>query len=501
MKRYPFYFGAIACIAVVLVAYAKNQQPNPISSSLTDINSDDRPSGETTQPEQQLAIDSTSSAQQSTTKRIVTYKQTTADFLNPERGFHNDIDLIGGRDFRYVREKGHTLSRVYIRLEKYRNQPLPAEFLNQLNQQFQLVRSAGIKVFPRFVYNFPGPNESMAEIAKSPDASLNLTLSHINQLKPILQNNADVIAALQGGFIGAWGEWHSSGSGLAEPEPKAKILSALLTALPPNRMVQVRYANDIKASYPQALTKANAFRGSRQARVAFHNDCFLTNQSDSGTFEPKIPEMRNYISQIAPFIPVGGETCAQTPAEQRIDCPSAEADLAKFHWSYLTIDLYEPARDRWKSEGCYDKISRSLGYRLQLVRSDFPLQVKRDRQFGGKFVIKNIGYASPFNPRGLELILRHQQTGKVYRLPVLKPLSKTNDPRFWLPQVGEVAVDVRGKIPKAAPLGGYDLLLNLPDPMPKLANRPEYSIRLANDQTWEAKTGFNSLRRTIQLAK
>jgi hypothetical protein len=142
-----------------------------------------------------------------------------------------------------------------------------------------------------------------------------------------------------------------------------------------------------------------------------------------------------------------------------------------------------------------------LGYRLQLVRSSFPSQVQRTEELSGNFVIKNVGYASPYNPRGLELILRHQQTGKVYRIPILKSLSKTHDPRLWLPQVGEIAVDIRAKVPRTVPAGVYELLLNLPDPMPKLANRPEYAIRLANDQTWEAKTGFNSLRRTVRLAK
>lgn len=498
MKRYPFYFGAIACIAVVLVAYANNQQPNPMSSSLTGINSDDQPSGETTQPEQQLAIDSTSSAPQSTTKKIVTYKQTTENFLNPERGFHDIIDLMSDQDFSDVRQKGHTLSRAYIQLDEYRNRPLSAAFLSQLNQQFQLLRLSGTKVVLRFSYNFPTGDGDMDN---APDASLNLTLTHINQLKPILQRNADVIATLQGGFIGAWGEWHSSRNRLDRPQPKAKILAALLTTLPPSRMVQLRYAKDIQTNYPQALTRANAFRGNPQARVGFHNDCFLANQADSGTYEPNRSILKNYISDIAPFIVVGGETCQATPTEHRSDCPTAELELARFHWSYLNANFYKPDLDRWRAEGCYKRIARNLGYRLQLVRSDFPLQVNRDRQFRGNFVIKNVGYASPFNPRNLELILRHQQTGKIYRLPVLKPLSKTNDPRFWLPQVGEVAVDVRGIIPKAAPLGGYEVLLNLPDPMPKLANRPEYSIRLANEQTWEAKTGFNSLRRTIMLAK
>ena len=431
-------------------------------------------------------------------KSNVTYVPTTADFPNPERGFHNDIELMKSRDFRDVRRKGYTLSRAYIRLDEYRDRPLPAAFLTQLNQQFQLVRVAGIKVIPRFSYNFP---TGKGDMAKAPEASLDLTIEQIEQLKPILQRNADVIAVLQGGFIGAWGEWHSSSNGLDRPQPKAKILAALLTAMPTNRMVQIRYANDIKTNYPQPLTIANAFRGNHQTRVGFHNDCFLANQSDAGTYEPDLPALKNYISKIAPFIAVGGETCQVTKTQHRSDCPTAEAELARFHWSYLNSNFYEPDLDRWRQEGCYSAIARNLGYRLQLVRSNFPPQVQRERQLSGNFVIKNIGYASPFNPRGLELILRHRQTGKIYRLPLLKSLSKTHDPRFWLPQVGEISVDIRAKIPQTAPLGVYELLLNLPDPMPNLANRPEYAIRLANDQTWEAKTGFNSLRRTVQLAK
>jgi Domain of unknown function (DUF4832)/Domain of unknown function (DUF4874) len=429
---------------------------------------------------------------------IVTYQPTTSEFPNPERGFHDDIELMSSGDFSDVRRKGYTISRAYIRLDEYRSRALPAKFLTQLDRQFQLVRSAGIKVIPRFSYNFPTGAEDMA---KAPDAGLKLTIEHINQLKPILQRNADVIAVLQGGFIGAWGEWHSSKNELDQPQAKTKILNALLTAMPTNRMIQIRYPNDIKNNYPQALSIATAFRGAPQARVGFKNDCFLANQSDAGTYDPDLPTLKNYLSKIAPFIAVGGETCQATPTEHRSDCPTAEAELARFHWSYLNANFYAADLDRWRQEGCYNKIASSLGYRFQLLRSSFPTQAQRNRQLTGNFVIKNIGYASPFNPRGLELILRHRSTGKIYYLPILKSLSRTHDPRFWLPQVGQISVDVRAKIPPAAQSGSYDLLLNLPDPMPKLANRPEYSIRLANEQMWEAKTGFNSLRRTVQLVK
>lgn len=488
MNRYTSCLWSIGCIATMLAGCASSDDLSEIA-----LSSSDRREIPPIVDRLDLVAKSPVSS-----KSIVNYAPTTADFPNPERGFYGNIELMSGQDFRYIRSKGYTMANAYIRLDEYRNRPLPPAFLSQLDRQFQLVRLAGIKAIPRFAYNFP---EGADDMKQSPDAGLNLTIAHINQLKPILQKNADVIAVLQAGLIGAWGEWHSSRSGLDRPQPKAKVLAALLTAMPTNRMVQLRYPNDIRTNYPQALTISTAFRGSRQARVGFHNDCFLANQSDAGTYLPDLSGLKSYISKTSPFVAVGGETCQATPSDHRSDCPTAVAELAKFHWSYLNADFYKPDLERFRKEGCYSDISKKLGYRLQLVRSDFKSQVQRDRQLTGNFVVKNVGYASPFNPRSLELILRHQQTGKVYRLPILKALSKTHDPRFWLPQVGEVSVAIRAKIPQAVPPGSYELLLNLPDPMPKLANRPEYSIRLANEQTWEAKTGFNSLKRKVQLIK
>jgi Domain of unknown function (DUF4832)/Domain of unknown function (DUF4874) len=486
MNRYPSSLLAIGCITMLVGCGRHHDLANIAVSSQEDR---DVPS---------IASLILTAARPSVSTTTVTYPPTTAEFPNPERGFHDNIELMSGRDFNNSRRNGLSLSRAYVRLDEYRNRPLPPAFLAQLNRQLQLVRSAGTKVILRFGYNFPADGDN---IEQAPDASLDLTISHINQLKPILQQNADVIAVVQGGFIGAWGEWHGSGNGLSRPQPKAKILAALLAATPTSRMVQLRYPNDIRNNYPQALTLTDAFRGNRQARVGFHNDCFLANQSDAGTYKPDLSALTDYASKVTPFVAVGGETCQVTLDEHRSDCPTAEADLARFHWSYLNASFYKPDLDRWRQEGCYSRIARNLGYRLQLVRSNFASKVPSNRQLSGNFAIKNTGYASPFNPRGLELVLRHQSTGKIYRLPILKSLSKTHDPRFWLPARGEISVNVRATIPPTAPLGAYELLLNLPDPMPKLANRPEYSIRLANEQIWETKTGFNSLKRTVQLVK
>jgi hypothetical protein len=55
-------------------------------------------------------------------------------------------------------------------------------------------------------------------------------------------------------------------------------------------------------------------------------------------------------------------------------------------------------------------------------------------------------------------------------------------------------------LPSTMPKGNYALLLNLPDPQSALRSRPEYSIQLANSNTWEASTGFNNLNFTVAVA-
>jgi hypothetical protein len=54
--------------------------------------------------------------------------------------------------------------------------------------------------------------------------------------------------------------------------------------------------------------------------------------------------------------------------------------------------------------------------------------------------------------------------------------------------------------PEAAvelPAGTYQLFLWMPDPASAVRDRPEYAIRLANEGTWDAETGYNDLGHTV----
>lgn len=204
----------------------------------------------------------------------VAFQATTAVFPNPDRGFYTWTDF-NYLDFPGVRAQGYTLTRPYIRLDAYRNSPLPQALLDQLNAGFQEARRVGIKVIPRFTYNFA---------ASDPDASQTQILLHLQQLAPVLAANEDVISLLEAGFIGAWGEWHHSTNGSDSPTAESAVANALMSAVPPGRMIAIRYPADLRRLQTTGpITAGEAFTGTFRARLGSHQDCFLASTNDWGT--------------------------------------------------------------------------------------------------------------------------------------------------------------------------------------------------------------------------
>ncbi|TMJ11480.1 MAG: DUF4832 domain-containing protein [Alphaproteobacteria bacterium] len=370
------------------------------------------------------------------------------------------------------------LVHVYFRLDAFRDRPLSPAFLADAQRQFDEARASGVKLVPRFTYNFP------AGLPLKPgdeDAPLPLVLRHIEQLKPLLRRNSDVIAFMEAGFVGAWGEWHHSTSGLDSPEAKRVVLEALLKALPASRFIALRYQRD-KVAGPQA------------ARIGHHNDCFLAAREDWGTYRGSDAEIDAQKAELAAdnrVVPQGGETCNDgVEAQPYIQCPHAVSELKRLHWSQLNADYHPGVLGLWRKQGCYGEIARRLGYRLRLVSGSFPEVAAAGGVFEGSVLVANDGFAAPYNRRGVELVLRHRESRRETILPLRE------DPRQW--SSGETRkVVIRTPLPAALAPGTYDLLLNLPDP--ELRRRPQYNIRLANRGTWEAKTGYNRLLTSVTV--
>jgi hypothetical protein len=400
--------------------------------------------------------------------------------LNPERGFSTEIDFYDP-DYSQYYEDGRTLVYANILLDEYTESELPQAFLDELDNWFSSIRNGGIKMIVRFSYNdgpYPFPEA---------DASLDQILLHIQQLTPVLQKNSDVIAWLEAGFIGAWGEWHASTNGLDESdEAKRRILFALLEALPSDRSVLLRYPVDLMKNFPEPLSIENAFNGTNQARVGFHNDCFLASEDDEHTYARDgintFEEELNYLSDSTQFVPVGGESCAYNPP--RSDCSTALMEMEFFHYVEIGDGWHPDVLESWGEQGCYSVIGNRLGYRFSLLESTINEVVLPGGVLNMDIKLTNNGFASLSNPRPVYLVLDGPEYYEV-ELPV--------DARLWSP--GKItSINFKIRVPFTAPEGKYNLALWLPDSYDSLQSDSRYSIRFANEDIWDNDTAYNIIR-------
>ena len=419
------------------------------------------------------------------------YTADDSDFANPERGF-----WLADRHLDRGRAANMSLAHAYVRLDAYRDSPLPDSVLRELQQRFDAARSAGIKLVPRFTYNFP---KGLPLAPGDEDAPLPIVLGHIAQLQPILRRNSDVIAYLEAGFVGAWGEWHDSTSGLTRTDAEKAILDRLLRAMPKDRFVALRYERDKAAifgrSTPASVT--DMLGHTDYGRVAHHDDCFLASPDGWDTYRPADPaslaRQKAYLAAENEHSPQGGETCtADSVARPLIQCPNALRELQALHWSQINTEYHPAVIKLWRAQGCYGEISRRLGYRLRLVRSRFPLRARAGGTLSGWVTMANDGFAAPYNRRPVELVLRRSGTQQTTVLPLKL------DPRLWT-SGAKHPIRIAAVLPKSLAPGRYELLLNLPDAATRLRGRADYSIRLANTNTWEPRTGYNRLLASVDV--
>lgn len=422
--------------------------------------------------------------QQSDNMKHESLTTTDALFANPERGFHQfkeyfspDPSPLSAGMVRSIYNLGYTLILTNYYLTDYMSTPIPESYLDVVRQNMQSLREGGCKCVLRFAYtnsNKKGPYE----------APVDTILLHIAQLKPILQENADVIFAMEAGFIGAWGEWyyvtHFKQNDYTD---RRRILDALLDALPKERQICVRTPQFKMKCYgwdlADTLTRAEAYSGTPKARLACHDDAFMANQSDMGTFNTTT--QRAYWEAETKYTIYGGES--NMPGAYA-GCDNTIAQMLAMHMSYLNINYHTGVISGWQKEGCLDNIRRLLGYRLEGRDIATTKAPKAGETLNVKLSLVNVGYSAPKNSRDIEFLLINTADAKD-RYTVVP----NADPRFWF--TDEMQTIEAAFQPKKA--GEYKLYLNLPDPQPTLRNNPRYSIRLANENCWEETTGYNYL--------
>lgn len=398
-------------------------------------------------------------------------EEDRTSFPNPERGFYSHQNLADpNRSWSRLRQQDITLLAGKLLLEPYREaKTLPEDYLQKVQAGFTQARKDGLKVVVRVNYGHRGPGGDYTTY-EDPDPAI--LLSHIRQLAPVWEENADVIALFEAGFVGPWGEWHSTKIA-RDLELQRQFFFEILDHTPESRMVVLRYPELKRGIFQRRrpLEDKEAHKPTKIARTGHHNDCFLSSPNDVGTYgrgDDSRDDEVEYLAVETRFTVYGGESCA---LHELNDAERTLAELDLLNASYLNSGYHPEVLAKWKSQGCHAEVSRRLGSRFHV--SDATVDASKLR-----LTIDNLGFASLYNERPVFLMRAKGDT-------LLPPQAVEVDPRSW--KSGDT---VELKI--TAALDGVTRLgLWMPDQAKALRKDSRFSIRFANKASWDDKQGVN----------
>lgn len=384
------------------------------------------------------------------------FAEATGDVLNPDRGFYW---------WDWNAEATLVLAKVQLG-DQCDVATLPASVLDALRARLDGHRDAGRRVILRFNYADDGV---LNRCGLADAESIDIVLGHVAQLTPIFGEYEDVIAYVEAGFFGMWGEWNQefapAGTSFSEDEAnRDALLTALLAAVPATRSIEVRrprFRDELGATSDQ------------RARIGFHNDCFLASADDYGTYDGShdVAFWKTYIRDAALTVPMGGETCNDDPTYTACDQALAELELLRF--SYLHEGYAPEVITRWESEGCLDEIRRRLGYRIVVRAIEAPASIAVGQELHVRVELANTGFAPPYDERRVQILLRNA-AGDVVDLGAPATLTAAS----WDPGA-DFGFNVHGTIPAGTAPGTWEVRLLL---LEDASDLPAYAMLFANDE-------------------
>ena len=425
-------------------------------------------------------------------------------FKNPERGYTEEYSygvsdghpsvLVGSLGENYGNKYNMSLVMVLYNFKYFKDQDISEKVLAGFDADMQLLRDRGLKCVLRFAYT-----EKQEDTV---DATPEWVKRHLEQLKPHLAAAADVIYVLEAGFIGAWGEWyytsHYGNESQHMNENRKKVIEALFENAPIDRFILFRYPM-IKTEYlnnKEPLPAEEAFTGTVRARMGCHNDAFLNDWGNHGTYKGDTknddPAVREYVSKETLYVPNGGETNVEKDGAAEKVYADAPAEMSEYHWSFCGSSYATAVTKRWRESGIFDLLNVRMGYRYNLIRAQFSDEAAPGGKANITISICNSGYAPIYNERPAYIVLKNGSQS--YSLPL------KSDPRRWLPNYEVSTICEQVDIPADMPEGTYHLYLYLPDKYASLAADPRFAVRFANEGVWDAETGLNDLGAEIAIS-
>ncbi len=332
---------------------------------------------------------------------------------NPMQGFYIQIDSAEKERIEALPEKGVHLVLLAYNLNGFQQQELTEEKLQELREALETAKQNKIQVIFRAAYGFA---EGM--LTREPEELTEVSV-HIRQMAAILNEYSEILVCVQAGLLGPWGEWHSS-SFFTGPEAETKARNQVAgwwhEALAESIQLQLRT--------PQYIRDA-AGAGIPLARLGFHNDAFMSSQSDMGTYtgsENARTEEIAWLEKNLPHSRTGGEAVQVGPnaaADRSIP------EFEKLGLTYLNRKYNEEVIDSWdiqsyQGENALEYIRKRFGSRLYLYQVKMPARIPEAR-INNKISLslQNSGFAAARADLQYFLVAKQGETAE-YRELTLK---------------------------------------------------------------------------------
>lgn len=397
------------------------------------------------------------------------YYETTDFILNPGRGFYWDmrtevpvsggkalfnVDWIEGSNLDHFGNpmatwpgKNEQQSYVHIvfSLAAFSaemggtDMPLTDDALQSLKLTFDNLRASEVSATIRFTYDPEGkgnkPNEKERPSVEPP---FDLVLQHVEQVAKIVAQYKDCIYSIDTGFLGPWGEQHTTKLGEVNEENKETYYRLIETWLEHtnremNLMVRkpqiflhwfnTKYNKNYKIENIDTIAKDET---AESMLISVWNDGYLYNAEDHGTFtnrekevawlstrtgmyggEVEAGDLNNFYATGARMVTESFVTHT-THLNSAYDQNVIKSNTKGTAWQQQTYGvgldslLIDPL---YTGMTYYKYIENHLGYRLVLRKSEMSETVKAGEKLWLKGDIENVGFAPVTTAKKVYVVL------------------------------------------------------------------------------------------------
>jgi hypothetical protein len=370
--------------------------------------------------------------------------------------------------------------------------PLSDQMLAALEAGIAAYDGTGTRLLIRFVYHMGPPGV---------ETPINLILTHIDQLAPILIKHRDLIFALQAGFLGDWGQWYNNA--IATVPPLFGNFSA-----DTEKLLIDKELSHFKGTFPILLPWVDALLTYTGGTTNFADGLGLSDDDyvsganppfwarNTGNVSPA--QAMTYAAQVAATGVFTGEFDAFYPTGQ--SCPALDAESYRFHLQSVSMnDITSPmgVGALLQSNGCATTFLSKVGTRIALQQASLIGNSSPGDQLVASLTLVNAGYGRVIRPRPATLVF--SSNGNVVGQVAislqdldLRNLASASPP---VPKTFQFRVTLPSTLPSGRQVS---LALLLPDPGPSLTAQPAYALPLnsldgSGRAIFDATTGYNTI--------